>query len=627
MPPFRLALLLLTLFASFGASAEVRVALVVGNSDYASGPLPNPANDAKLIADTLTSLHFEVIRRIDADQVTMKRAIQEFGAKLEKGGPSAVGLFYYAGHGVQINGRNYLIPVNARIEREGDAEIEAVSADWVLEQMRFARNALNFVILDACRNNPFARSMRGGSSGLAVMDSPTGILIAYSTSPGSVAADGNGRNSPYTEALSKAMLTEHEPVEQIFKHVRVGVMNQTSGKQVPWEASSLTGDFYFSGSAGAAAPPPAAQVRPAPVTPAPQPVTVRPVQPQAAPPSAQTNSPSNSGGGVSGFFSRLFGSDSSNAPANQPSAPAPSQNVLVASVNSNTVDGARAKGVLDLVGIKVNEIDEAKSYPLSNVKQLIETTPRRVSLGSTLPQIDAAFHLCQKYEITEKCRREWFSDEILRAATLEPFELDTGLVTVAAFRQFVSATHYETTAEKDGFDFTGEVGGLRKNEGGNWRTPGPARNPAADDTAVVAVSFDDAQAYCRYRNSRLPTENEWEYVARGGAEHRTFPWGESVALARGMSSGRPKANAGPAGGIGDRYHGLSGNVWQWVDSRYDSTHHVVKGGSFVDANPANRRTTSRGGEEPLYASDDAGFRCARTLKAWPDVDYWMAQLH
>src|ERR1700738_2766655 len=242
----RLILLILTILASaLAQAAETRIALVIGNSDYSSGSLPNPANDAKLISDALTNLGFDVIARRNADQIAMKRAIQEFGARLEKAGPDSVGLFYYAGHGVQLNGRNYLIPTTARIEREGDVEIEAVSADWVIEQMRYARNRLNIVILDACRNNPFTRSMRSVDHGLATMDAPAGILIAYSTAPGSVAADGTGRNSPYTEALTHAIRELHEPVEQVFKHVRVGVMSVTSGKQVPWESSSLTGDFYF----------------------------------------------------------------------------------------------------------------------------------------------------------------------------------------------------------------------------------------------------------------------------------------------------------------------------------------------------------------------------------------------
>src|SRR6202012_1935953 len=136
-----------------------------------------------MIGETLGSLGFEVIARRNADQNTMKRAIQEFGARLEKAGPAAVGLFYYAGHGVQLNGKNYLIPTTAQIEREGDVEIEAVSADWVLEQMPHAPKGLNVVILNACRNNPFVRSMRSADHGLASMDAPAGILIAYSTAP------------------------------------------------------------------------------------------------------------------------------------------------------------------------------------------------------------------------------------------------------------------------------------------------------------------------------------------------------------------------------------------------------------------------------------------------------------
>jgi hypothetical protein len=248
--------------ASALAHAETRIALVIGNGAYGSSPLLNPPNDAKLIGDTLAALGFEVVVRRDADQATMKRALQDFGARLEKGGADAVGLFYYAGHGVQLNGRNYLIPTKANIEREGDVEIEAVSADWVLEQMRYARNRLNIVILDACRNNPFVRSMRSADRGLAKMDAPAGTLIAYSTAPGDVAADGTGRNSPYTLALAQAMREVRQPVEQVFKRARVAVRSATSDQQTPWESSSLTGDFYFASTAPPV--PPTAVPLPAP---------------------------------------------------------------------------------------------------------------------------------------------------------------------------------------------------------------------------------------------------------------------------------------------------------------------------------------------------------------------------
>jgi len=224
-----------------------RLALVIGNSAYKQVPaLTNPANDARLIARTLRSLGFEVAEVLDADQATMKRAIQAFGVKLENYGTRGIGLFFYAGHGVQAGGKNYLIPVAAHIERETDLEIEAVSADWAVQQMDFAKSKVNIVILDACRNNPFGgRGFRAVSRGLARMDAPSGTLLAYSTGPGDVASDGSGSNSPYSAALAKAMIESGIPLEQAFKQVRLSVREATRDVQTPWESSSLTGNFYF----------------------------------------------------------------------------------------------------------------------------------------------------------------------------------------------------------------------------------------------------------------------------------------------------------------------------------------------------------------------------------------------
>ena len=216
-------------------AAEPRVALVIGNSAYAVAPLANPANDARLMAATLRNLGFEVMERIDADQKTMKYAIIEFGERLDQAGSDAVGLFFYAGHGLQVKGENFLVPLNAQIDKESHVAIEAVSAFWVLGEMEFASNRVNFVILDACRNNPLARSFRSGTRGLARMDAPRGSLIAYSTGPGDVAADGAGANSPYTLALSQAMQTPGIPAEKMFKLARDRVLEETGGVQTPWE--------------------------------------------------------------------------------------------------------------------------------------------------------------------------------------------------------------------------------------------------------------------------------------------------------------------------------------------------------------------------------------------------------
>jgi len=222
-----------------------RVALVIGNSAYRNQPLRNPANDATLMAQTLSALGFRVKQVTDADQKTMKRAIRDFGRDLRQGGENTVGLFYFAGHGVQVRGENYLIPVGAQIEVEADVDIEGIEASDLLRQMEFAGNGLNIVILDACRNNPFARSFRSGTRGLAKMDAPAGSLVAYSTAPGQVALDGDDRNSPYTQALVEKMRSPGLPIEQVFKQVRVRVMADSVQKQVPWESSSLTGNFFF----------------------------------------------------------------------------------------------------------------------------------------------------------------------------------------------------------------------------------------------------------------------------------------------------------------------------------------------------------------------------------------------
>jgi hypothetical protein len=242
---------------AFSVQAEPRVALVIGNSNYGNGigKLPNPANDAALMTAALQKTGFTVIKVIDADQKEMKRKIREFGEALANAGPKATGLFYYAGHGIQVKGLNYLIPTDANIDKEADVSIEAITADDVMEQMEFAANPVNIIILDACRNNPVARSMRSATRGLAPMqsDSVRGTFIAYSTAPGQTAADGTGTNSPYSQALAKAIVQPGVGIEEIFRDVRGQVMQATEEKQIPWDSSSLTAPFYFSPD-GAAKP-------------------------------------------------------------------------------------------------------------------------------------------------------------------------------------------------------------------------------------------------------------------------------------------------------------------------------------------------------------------------------------
>ncbi|MBV8910269.1 MAG: caspase family protein, partial [Gammaproteobacteria bacterium] len=608
----RMSLAALLLLLPLLAAAEPRVALVIGNSAYASGPLRNPANDAGLMGETLKRVGFEVIERRDADQITMKRAIQDFGSRLEAAGPKAVGLFYYAGHGVQLEGRNYLIPTTAKIEREGDVEIEAVSADWVIAQMRFARNALNIVILDACRNNPFVRSLRSADRGLAMMYAPTGILIAYSAAPGSVAEDGEGRNSPYTTALSRAMLEVHEPLLEVFAEVREDVLAATGQRQVPGEYDEVVGGrhFYFTApeKAATASAPPASAPTPARTSAATTAATPAATLP-AAPAAPRSEEPGLLSSGIK-WVAGLFSSASvpvgpGNATATHggsaelspipPAAPAKASSGAgsgtVTGSSEPLIAGARILELFGMLGVTAAGMDASHSYPESAVRRVLESSPRRVRLGSTAEQIRSAIALCRRY--ASSCD---YNDERLRSATLAPFQLDEFPVSVRSFRHFAQSAGYRTHAEQVGYGYALKPNGSYEEvSGGSWRNA--LRKRAVDeDSAVVGVTFPDALAYCRANRARLPTEDEWEYVARGPAGH-IYPWGDDPApVARSMSIA-PHVSDGPDEGIGGHYRGLSGSVWQWVDTTLDPRGgsggageccKVLKGGSWMEPNPANK---------------------------------------
>jgi hypothetical protein len=232
---------------------EQRVALVIGNAAYLDQPLKNPVNDARLMAAKLRELGFDVILRENASREAMGAAVRDFTRKLSPGG---VALVYYAGHGIQSRGRNYLIPVDASLGAESDLRFQAVDIGALTEELEQGQARVSMVILDACRNNPFERKLRGAGRGLVAIDAARGGLIAYATAPGAVAADGDGDNGPYTEELVRAMSIPNLKVEEVFKRVTAAVEQRTAGLQTPWISSSLRGDFIFNPApAGPAAVP------------------------------------------------------------------------------------------------------------------------------------------------------------------------------------------------------------------------------------------------------------------------------------------------------------------------------------------------------------------------------------
>jgi uncharacterized caspase-like protein len=237
------------LFISPGL-AETRIALVVGNSGYQYvSPLPNPANDARLLAETLTRLGFTLVggaAQLDLDKPHFDLAVQAFGKQMLG---ADVGLFYYAGHGIQVRGTNYLVPVSANPTREADADFQMVDVGLVLKQMEGSGTKLNIVMLDACRNNPFGgRGLRAADGGLAQIRAPEGTLLSYATQPGNVALDGDDGHSPYTKALVDAMQRPGLDVLQAFNQVGLTVKKSTGSAQQPWISSSpIDGSFYFTG--------------------------------------------------------------------------------------------------------------------------------------------------------------------------------------------------------------------------------------------------------------------------------------------------------------------------------------------------------------------------------------------
>ena len=237
------------LFASYPAMAENRLALVIGQSAYRSVPaLPNPANDAKAMTQLLTDSGFEVLAASDLSQDQLREKVSEFAGRVATKGPDTVALVFYAGHGLQIDGENFLVPVDIDVKREADIPIQAVRLNDILNTLNSVPSKMRILMLDACRNNPFPEINKTAGHGLAIVDAKTGApgtFVSFSTSPGAEAEDGNGSDSPYTTALLTVAKEPGIPIEETFKRVRLQVNRATEGRQTPWDSSSLTDDFSF----------------------------------------------------------------------------------------------------------------------------------------------------------------------------------------------------------------------------------------------------------------------------------------------------------------------------------------------------------------------------------------------
>ena len=232
---------------------DQRIALVIGNSNYQTAPkLANPGNDAQSMAQLLNSAGFEVTQATDLTRSDMVKVMQDFSARVAERGPGTVAMIYYAGHGVQVAGENYLLPVDAKIASQSDLDGNSLRLVDMMGTLEAIPSRMRIVVLDACRNNPFP-AVNDTGRGLAIVDAPRGSIVGYSTAPGMEAQDGDGNHSPYTSAFLNVAREPNLPIEQLFKRVRLQVNNTTDGRQTPWESSSLTSDFYFFGDTAVAA--------------------------------------------------------------------------------------------------------------------------------------------------------------------------------------------------------------------------------------------------------------------------------------------------------------------------------------------------------------------------------------
>ena len=611
---FRFALLLCLAWSSHAQQREQRVALVIGNGSYQSSPLKNPVNDATDMAQALKDKGFAVTLRTNIGNRDMRQAIRAFSQTLKAGG---VGLFYFAGHGVQSKGRNYLIPLNAEIKEEFELEDEAFDANRVLAGMEEAGNRVNIVILDACRDNPFGRAWRTSATGLAQLSAPIGSFVAFATAPGSVAADGSGRNGLFTSHLLTSLRNPDSDIDRVFTRVAAAVARESGNKQVPWKSSSLTGEFCFGDCARANQPP----------------VVV-----------AQASNTSDD---------RFWDSVKDTKDANE----------LKAYLN-------KFPGGLfaELAGIRLGSLEQAAA------DRIAAEAAQRAALERAAAEAAAKEQqrLAMEAQAKEQARLALLAQEQARLAAEAAQKL--AATRLAAPPQpgqtikdcadcpemvFIPAGSFEMGSNEDADERPDELPVHRVNmpsfligktevTQGQWRAV-MGSNPSyfsqcGEDCPVENVRWDDAQDFAGRlsqktgKTYRLPSEAEWEYAARAGTSTQwsfgdnesqlgDYAWylGNSKRWFGKAQTQRVAQKRPNAFGLFD----MHGNVWEWTqDCWHDNytgapsdgsawttgcsgSYRVLRGGSW-GAIPAFLRSSNRGGDSPGYRGGGNGLRLART---------------
>jgi formylglycine-generating enzyme required for sulfatase activity len=643
--------------APSAAAIEGRVALVIGNSAYAASPLRNPANDAADLAAELEKKGFNVLLRENVGERGLKEAVDEFAKFLKRGG---VGLFFFAGHGVQFGDQNYLMPTDIPFKSEADIKYKSVSAEYVLARMAEAGNRVNIVILDACRDNPFSSS-QSGSKGLGAMNvgrNERGTYISYATSPGSTAADGSGRNGMYTKHLLRSLELRDSDIDKVFGRVRSGVVQDTDGNQVPWTSTSIIGNFYFDPDEErrAAAQPVAPtlkagkdeQEEPAqsgqPYDPVEEKATwdrIRISQNAAD----YNNYLSKFPGGPNAAFARfrlkrLGGTES--APSAAASRPSPA-----AQFQPPPRPAAPPVQVASIARPQAAPPAQAIAAPA-----VVQTAPNSVAVVQDCPECPDLVAIPAGEFVMGSAPGESGSDsdEGPQHTVRIPAPLAVGRyeVTRAQFAAFVKGSGYSV---KSGCISVRGAKFLR-GKNANGQSPGFAQTQR---DPVVCVSWTDATAYTQWLSKktgkayRLLSEAEWEYAARGGGPSGT-PWGSDDAAACRFANVADKAARSDLGGMqtaacndgfvqtapvgrfgGNAFglHDMLGNAWEWVADCWNENYQGAptdgsarqtgtcgerpfRGGSW-NTKLNDVRPGYRDREEKDERHDNLGFRVVRPL--------------
>jgi formylglycine-generating enzyme required for sulfatase activity len=610
--------------ANSSALADKRVALVIGNSAYKNvTPLDNPAHDARLMADTLRALGFALVgggAQLNLDKVGFDGAVQGFGSQLQG---ADVGLFYYAGHGLQVRGANYLVPVGANPTKEADVDFQMLDSNLVLRQMESAGTKLNIVILDACRNNPFGgRSLRGTDSGLAQMRAPEGTLISFATQPGNVAQDGAAGNSPYTMALAQTLRRPGLDIFQTFNEVGLAVMQATGDSQQPWVSSSpIRGKFFFAGPA-------TGQATPAVATPAP---------------------------GADEVFWQTIKDEGSQVLFDEFLKKYPSSSRAL-DAHSRLEELKKKQVALVAPPALPHSSDDPCRGGAVTVSQSPTACPLSVAAERALKPRDS-FKECDRCPEMVVVPAGSFtmgspeSERMPVAAALVKYGIVPGNLTTApplssegpqhkvTIGRPIAAGRFAVTFDQwDACVDDGGCGGYRPSDQGWGRGSRP----------VVNVNWDDAQGYVAWlsrktgKSYRLLSEAQWEYMARA-ATTTPFWWGSSLSTNQANYNGTRTYADQPTGENRQKtlpvasfapnpwgFYQVHGNSYDWVEDCFHDDYigapvdgsvwiteknckgHVVRGGAWTSA-PWVLRSAFRGWFPTDFRSSNHGFRIARIL--------------